>query len=172
MNDAHLHLAINHFPIIVPFIGLIVMIGGIILKSNSIQRTSFAIFIIAAISTLGAMATGEGAAEMIENMSQVESTMIHEHEEAAELFAVMVYILGLISLVGIWFNWRKKKYANLISIVILIISAASIYFAANTGTTGGEIMHREIRKDVNAKQTIDDPYDLNKDEESEHEDDD
>ena len=37
MNDAHLHLLVNHFPIIGTVFGLGVLISGILLKNNSVK---------------------------------------------------------------------------------------------------------------------------------------
>jgi hypothetical protein len=64
MNQAHLHLLANHFPIIIPVVGLLVMIGGFIFRSEMVKRTSFAIFILGAICTIPAFFTGEGAEEV------------------------------------------------------------------------------------------------------------
>ncbi len=71
MNQAHFHLVLNHLPIIFPFIGLLVMIIGIAFKSASIQRTSFYIYVLGALFTIPAFATGEGAEEAIEHLPGV-----------------------------------------------------------------------------------------------------
>ena len=65
MNDAHLHMVVNHFPIIGIILGFIVLVGGIVLKNKTIQNTAYFLFIIGAIATLASMATGEGAEEMV-----------------------------------------------------------------------------------------------------------
>ena len=54
MNEAHLHLTFNHLPLIAPIIALLIMIGGILLKSEVIKRTAYAIFILGAIMTIPA----------------------------------------------------------------------------------------------------------------------
>ena len=66
MNEAHLHLTFNHLPIIIPIIGLLIMIGGILLKSEVIKRTAYAVFILGALATIPAFASGEGAEEIAE----------------------------------------------------------------------------------------------------------
>jgi hypothetical protein len=37
MNDAHLHLVVNHFPIIGTILGLGTLVAGILLKNNSVK---------------------------------------------------------------------------------------------------------------------------------------
>jgi hypothetical protein len=46
MNEAHWHLVVNHLPIIFPIVGVIVMVTGIVSKSEAVKRTSFLILII------------------------------------------------------------------------------------------------------------------------------
>jgi uncharacterized membrane protein len=49
MNDAHLHMLVNHFPIIGTLLGLGILITGLLLKNNSVKNTAYALFIIAVI---------------------------------------------------------------------------------------------------------------------------
>ena len=72
MNEAHLHLTFNHLPLIAPIIALLIMIGGILLKSEVIKRTAYAIFILGAIMTIPAFVSGEGAEEIAEELQGVD----------------------------------------------------------------------------------------------------
>jgi uncharacterized membrane protein len=145
MNDAHFHLVVNHLPIVFPMVGVIIMIGGFLFRSEVIKRTSFAIFILGAMVTVPAFMSGEGAEEVVEHMAGMSHDLIHEHEEKAETFALLSYLLGAISLIGIWANWKRKKIASILAILTLVMSGAVLYFAKQTGTSGGEIRHTEIR---------------------------
>ncbi len=49
MNEAHLHLVVNHFPIIGTILGLGILVVGLLLKNNSVKNTAFFLFIVAAI---------------------------------------------------------------------------------------------------------------------------
>ena len=49
MTDAHLHLIVNHFPIIRTIIGLGILITGILIKNNIVKNTAYVIFIFSAI---------------------------------------------------------------------------------------------------------------------------
>ena len=93
MNGAHWHLVVNHLPIIFPIVGVIVMITGLISKSEAVKRTASMIFIFGALASLVAMNTGEGAEELVENINGITENDIESHEEAAELFAMLSYIL-------------------------------------------------------------------------------
>ena len=145
MNDAHLHLVFNHFPIIVPIVGLLILIVGFFIGSDVVKRTALGVFVLGAILTFPAMYTGEGAEEIAEKLPDVTKQLIHEHEEKAETLAIINYILGIVSLIGFWAYWKQKYFANYIAIAVLCLGLAGLYFGKMTGTSGGEIRHTEIR---------------------------
>ena len=145
MNEAHLHLTFNHLPLIAPIIALLIMIGGILLKSEVIKRTAYAIFILGAIMTIPAFVSGEGAEEIAEELPGVTHHIIHEHEEVAETFALLSYLLGVLSLIGIWSNWKGKSLSKASTYVTVLLSIVLIFLGKQVGTSGGEIRHTEIR---------------------------
>ena len=145
MNDAHLHLILNHSPIIIPIIGLLIMIGGLLLSSEIVKRTAYFIFILGAIVAFPAFYSGEGAEEVVENLPSINENLIKIHEEFAETFSVLCYVLGAFSLLGLWSNYYKKSFSNSISYVAILFCIITLYYAKLTGTTGGEIRHTEIR---------------------------
>jgi uncharacterized membrane protein len=136
MNDAHWHLALNHLPIIIPVAGLLVLVGGM-----------YCLFVFATITALIAGSTGEGAEKMVEGMLGIDEHFIEVHEDTAGIFIVLLYILGGLSLIGLWANWKKKPFSKVISIVIMAFVFVVLFYAQQTGTTGGEIRHTEIRTD-------------------------
>lgn len=145
MNGAHWHLVVNHLPIIFPVVGVIVMITGLISKSEAVKRTAYMIFIIGSLSAIAAMNTGEGAEEVVEKISGVTENYIESHEETAETFAILSYILGGLSLLGLWASFKQKNYSNIVSIGALVFALVVLFLGKETGTTGGEIRHTEIR---------------------------
>lgn len=148
MNDAHVHLIVNHFPITGLIFGFGILIAGLVLKNNSIKNTAFALFIVSALFAVFSMATGEGAEELVEDLPNIGHHIIHEHEEIAEKLALLLYALGLLSIYGFYLNIKNHSRAQLVSVIILFISAIGIVLALKTGTSGGEIRHIEIRENV------------------------
>lgn len=149
MNDAHLHMVVNHFPIIGTILGLGILITGMILKNNSVKNTAYVLFIIAAIFGFFSMATGEGAEELVEDMPNIGKKIIHEHEELAEKLAVVLYLLGAISIAGLYLNYKNHAKAKLITYLALVVAFVGVFLAIETGTSGGEIRHTEIRETSN-----------------------
>ncbi len=142
-NAAHLHLLVNHLPIFLPLFGLIILIVGIVFKSEIVKRISLAMFIFGGLFAFIAFSTGEGAEEIVEELKRSHD-LIHEHEEAAETFALLSYVLALFSIIALWFNWKKHPFKDISMYLVLLISVAVIYFSYPTGQTGGEITHPEV----------------------------
>ena len=145
MNDAHFHLVFNHFPIIVPIVGMLILIVVFLVDSDVVKRTAFGVFIFGAIMTFPAMFTGEGAEEVAEKLPGITHDIIHEHEEKAEVFAILSYILGLLSIGALWASLKQKSFANILSIAVLLLGLVGFYLGRQVGTSGGEIRHTEIR---------------------------
>jgi uncharacterized membrane protein len=167
MNEAHLHLVINHFPIIGLILGCLVLLTGILMKSSVVRRVGLSLFLIAGITSIPAFSTGEGAEEiaeeavsmnmcndkscvcppdMIKKMEEEREHYIHEHEEKAEGFMPFMWGIIVLSLIAMFLEWKNKSMAKIASLIVLVIGFIAAFFAREVGTTGGEISHPEIRK--------------------------
>ena len=155
MNSAHFHLVVNHLPIIFPIAGLIVLAIGIGFKTEMVKRTAYFLFTIGAVSAAMAMNSGEGAEEVVEELSGVSHRLIHEHEEKAESMAILSYLLGLASLLALWASWKGKSFSGLLSYAVLALSLVTIFLGKQTGTSGGEIRHTEIRTGASTDASLD-----------------
>lgn len=145
MNDAHLHLLVNHFPIIGTIFGLGILFTGMLLKNNPVKNTAYVLFIVAAIFTAFSMGTGEGAEELVEDLPNIGKQIIHEHEEIAEKFGIIMYVTGLLGILSIYTSIKNHKLAKPISFITLVFALFAVVFAKSVGTSGGEIRHTEIR---------------------------
>ena len=146
MNEAHLHMVVNHFPIIGTILALGIGIAGLILKNHIVRNTSYVLFIVAAIFGALSMGTGEGAEELVKDMPNVGWEIIHEHEELAEKLALLLYVLGLLSIIALYMNFKKNPKEKLVSFFIIGIGVISLFLVQKVGTSGGEIRHTEIRE--------------------------
>ena len=121
-----------------------------LLKNNSVKNTAYILFIVAAVFSAFSMGTGEGAEELVENLPSIGKQIIHEHEEIAEKFAIIMYATGLFGLLSLYTSIKNHKLAKTISYVTLALAIFATVFAKSVGTTGGEIRHTEIRANSGA----------------------
>jgi uncharacterized membrane protein len=144
----HLHNLVNHLPILFPFAGLLVLLLGIYFKSELLKRTGYFLFIVAALGAFMSMNTGEEAEEAIEGLYPKSTHhWAHEHEEKAELFAMIMYGLGFLSLLGVWASWARNKLQKYILWAIAAFLVAALYLGYETGASGGQVIHKEFRSE-------------------------
>ena len=144
MNDAHLHLLFNHFPIVGSFISLAILGIGFILKNSTVKKVGLGILIFCAVMTLPAFFTGEGAEEIVEEYPGISHDVIHEHEEVAELALWIGIFAGIFAAFALYFEVVGHKLARIFTLLTLVINLACFIAMARVGNTGGEIRHPEI----------------------------
>jgi hypothetical protein len=139
-DAAHLHLMINHFPIIGTIIGGLLMVYALVRRDNSLQRVILVMWLILAAMTPIVMKTGEEAEEKVENIAGISGKVIHEHEEAAELSLWLMIGLGIASLATLFIGKMKKNssYLTMLTSVLALIVIGSMI---RTGYLGGQIRH-------------------------------
>ena len=147
MNQAHLHMILNHFPIIGLIFGIGVLFYGIIKKHTILVNTAYVMFIICMILAKATMMTGEGAEEIAEELG-ISHDLIHIHEEFAETYMKALYVLGIVSILGLVANIKKHSKALIISFIVMILAIGSAVLSKSVGTSGGEIRHSEIRENA------------------------
>lgn len=157
MNEAHLHMVVNHFPIIGLFFGIGILSFGILKKQTILINTAYVMFIICMIMAKATMMTGEGAEEIVEELG-ISHDIIHIHEEIAETFMKVLYGLGILAILGLIVNFKKQAKAAIVSYIVLILAIGAAVLSKNVGTSGGEIRHTEIRENTSNSSTPDDKY--------------
>ena len=156
MNAAHLHLLVNHLPILGTFLA-IPLIGLVFWRPRD-RGLLVGAALILALSGLGAgaaLSSGEGAEETVEHLPGVSERLIHAHEEAAEVaagFAGFAALAGL-GVLG-WGLVREGGAHRLATAGVLVATLASAGAMAYTGSTGGVIRHEEIRGDQASALTL------------------
>ena len=144
MNTAHIHLLITHLPIIGAFIGLLILLFAYLKKDANVKTAAYLVFVVCAIGTCIAYATGEGAEEVVENLPGVVEAAIETHEDAAMYSLISMIALGVMSIIGIMqIRWNISKL-NFIHSLIVFLSLFSMASIAYTGNLGGKIRHTEI----------------------------
>ena len=144
MNSTHIHLLLNHFPIIGTMIGSALLLWAMIKNQNNIKSTAAVIFALLAIIAIPVYLTGETAEESIEKLPGISESMIELHENAANVAIVLMSITGFIALVALFFSYTKRKSASLLYRLLFISSIICFGAMARTGYYGGQIRHTEI----------------------------
>jgi hypothetical protein len=152
MNDVHLHLIMNHFPIVGTFFAAALMLYALIRKDRKIALAGLVMMAVSGLLIIPVFLSGEGAEEVAEQIG-LSHDVIHEHEEIAE-FALWIVLLGAaLSLVLIYFQTKAQELRAWIAGVGLLVSLGCFALMGQVGNTGGLIRHPEIES-VEAAQKV------------------
>jgi FtsH-binding integral membrane protein len=143
MNPTHIHLLLNHFPIVGTLIGSAILLYSIIKKQNTGKTIGTFIIVVMAVIALPVFLTGEPAEESIEDMAGISKALIHDHEEASEKAFWLMEVTGIISLVALIFYKTRSAFAPKSFLIAFAFSAISFFAMAWTGYLGGKIRHPE-----------------------------
>ncbi len=145
MDFPHLHLLLNHFPIIGTMVGVGLFLISFLVKTEEVGRSSFIVFVGMALLTIPTFMTGVGAQEKMVADPSVSNALIQRHEGAAELAVWFMEITGALAVVALWQSARRASPAPWNTSAILVFSLVTVGLMARTGNTGGEIRHLEVR---------------------------
>ena len=158
MNLAHLHLLLNHSPIVGTFIVLGLFIVSLIGHSDELKQVSLALFSLIALLAIPAYMTGFAAQEAIKESPGVSTDLIQAHQGAALVAFILMEITGGVALLGLWQFSRTVKDPvkdalssrptpwQLSAVLVLAMATAGVMAVA--GNTGGDIRHPEILSDL------------------------
>src|ERR1700730_13424183 len=146
MNFAHLHLLLNHFPIIGTIVGLGLFLISLGRKTKDLRRASLIIFSAMALLAIPTFFSGTGAQGAIRKTPGVSEALIERHQGAAMLALLFMEITGALALVALWKSQGTSHPArwNWSLSAVLLFSIVTVGLMARTGTTGGDIRHPEI----------------------------
>lgn len=145
MNWAHVHLIINHIPVIGIGLLILLFIVAMVRKNKGLITVALAFIILISLATIPVYLTGEPAEEVVEDMPGISEELIKEHEEQAEIAFILVEVAGglaLITLIARRYSDKLGQRLVILTLLVLIVSGGLIGWTANLG---GKIHHEEIR---------------------------
>ncbi len=145
MTAAHWHLLLNHLPVIGVLVGTLVLAIAVTRRNEDLTKVSLAILASAAALTIPVYLTGEPAEEIVEHLPGVSESLIKNHEEAAEIAAVTVAVLGTLCLGLLLYARRGRLIPRSAALGALLLSLAATVLLARAAHLGGTIRHPEIR---------------------------
>jgi hypothetical protein len=142
-NWAHVHLMINHIPVIgFPLVGL-VLATGLVRRSRDLVLTGLALAVLLAGASFAVKQSGERAEEVVEPAAWASEARIHDHEEAGERATIAALVTGLVAALA-WLRARGQaapgRQAPGAVLALVLVTSALMAWALE----GGPIRHDEI----------------------------
>lgn len=144
MSPTHLHLWLNHVPLLGLVFGILLLAGGALRRSQDLKKAGLFFFFLAALVAVPVNFSGEAAEDEVERLPGVEETYIERHEEAAKVALIAVGVVGLAAAGTLVFFRGRPVPGWLVGVVLLLALIAGGLMAA-AANLGGQIRHTEIR---------------------------
>ncbi|MBI1316245.1 hypothetical protein GC167_05220 [bacterium] len=140
MNPVQLHMLFNHLPVVGGWIGLAILIAGLLRKSEAVRRTGLVVLAFAGLFAIPASKSGEASEKVMEEWSGVSHELIHEHEEAAEWATPLMVVSGLLAIVALF--WKQRS--AMVSWAAVAVGLFGGVAMMRTAHLGGMIRHPEL----------------------------
>jgi len=144
MSFVHLHLLLNHVPVV--GVVFVVLLLAVALWKRHSDIGKLALALLAGIAAITAIVflTGEPAEEAVENVAGVSEALIHQHEDVALVALISTGVVGALALGLLWWYRRQTLPRRLVGASLVVMLGVSGLMAW-TANLGGQIRHSEIR---------------------------
>lgn len=136
------HPLIVHFPMAMTFIlPILVIVFALMIKTNKMSQKSWLIIVglQLAVVVTGYISLETGEMEEDRVAKVVSKHLIHEHEEAAEIFVGSTVIALVLSIAAFFI---RKEMSFPLKMAIGVVGLVSCFLAYRTGKLGGELVYK------------------------------
>lgn len=144
MNGVHIHLLLNHVPILGTLFALILLGFGFFLRQEILSKAALWTLVVSALISIPAFLSGEEAEHAVEGIIGVSMVTVEEHEEQAELAYWGILISGAIALGTLLAAFKGKTLNRTLLLLNLFFMTGTFALMARAGNSGGTIRHPEI----------------------------
>ena len=143
MSIVHLHLILNHVPVIGMVFTLLILGVAAWRRNDGMGKLGLVVMAGLAVITAAVFLTGEPAEEVVEKVATVSEVMIHPHEEAAEASLIATGLAGALAVIalGVYRRRALPRWVTEVAFTAALVTSTMLGWTANLG---GRIRHTEI----------------------------
>jgi MFS family permease len=145
MNPTHIHLMLNHAPVLGTLFGLCLLAFGLWRKSEDNKKAALGVFVLAALLSVPVYLTGEPAEDAVKGLPGVSKSIIEAHEAAATVALVGVSLVGMSAFGGLVIFRRGKSLPVWFGSAIIGTAIIVSGMMARAANLGGQVRHTEVR---------------------------
>jgi len=148
MDPVHLHLLLNHIPIIGLAIATLSLLLALLARNSGAVKIALALVLLTSASALPVYLTGENAYKPVRRhyADAVGMEWLDTHLERADRTIFLFALPAALSLAGLLLPRPFSKWNTPLAWAALLAATASFAAAIWVAEAGGQIRHLEIRK--------------------------
>jgi hypothetical protein len=145
MDWTHLHLALNHVPVLgTPFL-LAWLLWSWARQQEVTLRFCLWLFVALAAASIAIKFTGDFAAEKVATRPGFDPALIQRHEQSADQAATGVFFMGVAAGLALFLSRGGRATPAWALGALAVLALATFVSMARTANFGGHIRHPEIR---------------------------
>jgi hypothetical protein len=145
-NSAHLHLILNHFPVIGTMMIVLILGYAVFINNDKIKKLGMFLLVLIGLITIPVFMTGDKAAGIVKGNEGVIEENIDPHEDFARISMIAMEITAGISLISLFLFRKDNAIPVWFGIVLLLLIIGVNLMMVYTGHLGGRISHDSIMK--------------------------
>jgi hypothetical protein len=150
MNTAHLHLMLNHLPVLGAPMLLALLAYGLGRRLPEVTRVALWCTAALGVIAVAVYLTGEPAEELVESLPTFDHDMVERPEAVAIGTTAVLVVTAALAALALWAARRGGRLAATATRLVLAGLLAGSVAVAATAWTGGPIGHPELRAGVPA----------------------
>ena len=144
MNGAHIHLMVNHLPIVGSALALLVLLLAAWRREKGYGEAGALLLFVSGLGGLAALLSGESAEKIVEQLAGTSAGALESHEERGQVAAWISMAAAALSLPFLY-KIRSTDVAPRRWILgACVLAFAAFSASAFAGLAGGQIRHPEI----------------------------
>ncbi|MCI0473558.1 MAG: hypothetical protein L0Y76_08255 [Ignavibacteria bacterium] len=143
-NSAHLHLILNHFPVIGTAFVVFIFGYGVFSNNDKIKKLAMFMLVLIGLITIPVFVSGDNAAGMVKGLDGVLEEHIEPHEEFAKISLIAMEVTAFVSLLGFVLFRPGKIIPVWFGVLLLVLVVAVTGMMVYTSHLGGRISHYEL----------------------------
>lgn len=148
IDAPHIHLMVNHFPVILAIMGLAAVVLALVTRGRVAWLYAVATLTVAGVTVWPVHLTGDFAADVMKHKWYVVRDMIEKHDNFSGITMWVILATGAISAYAWWLMVRRRPGEPLpawLRVSILVGALGSVGTSAYTAYLGGQIVYGSPR---------------------------
>jgi hypothetical protein len=145
MTSAHLHLLLNHVPILGSLFALLLLSAGLLRGRGEVVRAALWTLVAVALAAVPAYLSGGEAEDRVKPLPDVSTILMEEHEEAALPALLTLEGAGVLALIALVLGRGGRPLPRWLPATVVAFTLLGFAQMARVGNLGGQVRHSEVR---------------------------
>jgi hypothetical protein len=149
MDWIHLHLALNHVPVVGTAFVAFLPTWSWARRNREVLQLSLWLCVLLSAASVGIKFTGDFALQAIGKPTpDYDYETIQRHEQSADQATTGAFVLGVVAAIARFISRGGKPTPKWVLALVVVMALATFTLMARTANFGGRIRHSELHSGV------------------------